>query len=109
MGPNLVVIRGISLEAATQVRLAEDDQMIEALATSRTDDPLDVSVLPGRTRGNWMIANAHRTNAPGVRGPERSVAVTEQMARRFVPWKGFGHLACDPLCLWIGGDGDPDQ
>src|SRR5215472_443323 len=107
MGPNLVVIRGISLEAATQMPLAEDDQMIEALAPSRTDEPLDVSVLPGRTRGNWMIANGHRTNAPGVRRPERSVAVAEQMARRFVPWKGFCHLACDPLRRWIGCDGDP--
>src|SRR5215469_4120893 len=97
MCSNLVVIRGVSLEAATQVRLAEHHQMIEAFAPSRTDEPLDVSILPGGARCNWTIADAHCPNAPGVRRPERSVAVAEQMTRRVAPREGLGHLARYPL------------
>jgi len=101
MRPDLVVVRGIRLKDTTQVRLAEDDHLIEAFASSRTDQPFDVSILPGRTRRDWMIADAHRTNAPSVGRPERAIAVAEQMTRRFAPGEGFGHLTRDPLCRWI--------
>jgi len=56
-----------------------------------------------------MIADTHSTHAASVRRPERTVAVTDQMTRRFAPGKGLGHLACDPLGGRIGGHGDPDQ
>ncbi len=66
MGPNLVVVRRVGLENAAQVRFAEHQNVIWALAPSRTNEPLDVSILPGRTRRDWMIADAHGTNPPGV-------------------------------------------
>src|SRR5271167_3070246 len=56
-----------------------------------------------------MIADAHGTNASRVRGPERAVAISDQMLGCFIPWESFGHLTCDPLLCWIGGDSDPDQ
>src|SRR5215472_18039314 len=92
------------MRRAAQVRLAEDDQIIEAFAPSRADEPLDVSVLPGRTRRDWMITDAHRTHAASVRWPERTVAVAEKMAGCFIPWKRFSHLTGDPLCRWIAGN-----
>jgi hypothetical protein len=56
-----------------------------------------------------MIADAHGTNASRVRGPERAVAISDQMLGCFIPWESFGHLTCDPLRCWIGGHCDPDQ
>src|SRR5579872_4036794 len=104
MGSNLVVVRGVGLEATTQVRLAKHDQMIGAFAPSRTDNALDVPILPRRARRNWVIANAHRMYAVSILRPERTVAVADKMTRRFVPRKGLGHLARDPFCRWIVGD-----
>ena len=37
-GPDLVVIRSVSLQDTTQVRLAEHDHVIEAFATYRSDE-----------------------------------------------------------------------
>jgi hypothetical protein len=47
MGPERVVVQSVGLENAAQVRLAEHDQVIEAFAPDRADEPLDVAVLPG--------------------------------------------------------------
>jgi hypothetical protein len=90
------------------VRLDEHHQMMEAFSPSRANEALDVSVLPGRACRNWMMADAHSTDAASVRRPECTVAVTNQMTWHFAPRKGFGHLTCDPLCRWIAGDGDLD-
>lgn len=38
VGPYLVVIRSVSLQDTTQVRLAEHDYLIEAFATYRSDE-----------------------------------------------------------------------
>jgi len=48
------------------MRLAEYDEMVEAFTPERADQPFGVSILPGRARCDWMIADAHRANAPGV-------------------------------------------
>ena len=66
MGPDRVVVRGVRLENAAQIRLAEHDQVIEAFAPDRADEALDVAVLPRRTRRSLMIANSYRPNAAGV-------------------------------------------
>ena len=56
-----------------------------------------------------MIADPHRTNAPGVRVPKCPVAVTDQVSRRFVPGKRFCDLPRDPLGGRIRGDAYPGQ
>jgi len=109
VGSDLVVVAGVGFEDATQIRFAEHQDVVEAFAPDRANEPLDLSVLPGRACRSWTIAYTHRMNAPGVRRPERTVAVTDQMTRRFAPGKGFGQLACDPFCGRIGGHGDPRQ
>src|SRR5208337_882684 len=81
---DLVVVDGVSLKNPTQVGFAEHHEVIQALAPNRADQPLDVSVLPRRARRNRMIADAHRPNAPGVRGAERVVAVAQQMLGCFI-------------------------
>ena len=44
--PDLVVIGSVILQNATQMRFVERDQVIEAFATNRADEALDVAVLP---------------------------------------------------------------
>jgi hypothetical protein len=46
--PDLIVIGSVSLQHTAQVRFAEHDQVVERLATYRSNEPLNVAVLPQR-------------------------------------------------------------
>ena len=46
MRPDLVVIGSVIFQDATQLRFAEHEQVIEALAPNRADEALDVAILP---------------------------------------------------------------
>ena len=54
---------------------AEHDEVVERFATYRSDEPLDMAVLPRRAWCRRMIAYLHCTNAAGVSWTERAVAV----------------------------------
>jgi hypothetical protein len=47
MCPDVVVVGGIGSEDPTQVGFAEDDDVIEAFPTDRTDQALCMPILPG--------------------------------------------------------------
>src|SRR5258708_11265110 len=96
MGPDLIVVRSVILQNATQLRSVEHDQMIEAFAPNRADEALDVAVLPRRVRRGGMIADTHRSNAMGIGWTECSVTVSKQVTRRFVPRKDVGYLTGEP-------------
>ena len=109
MRPNPVVIGRVVLQNATQLRFVEHDQVIKALTPNRSDEALDVAVLPRRAWRGRMIADAHRVNAMGVSWAEGSIAVANQMTRCFIPREGVGHLPSDPLGSRIGSDADRDH
>src|SRR5229473_4888457 len=41
------------------MRLAEDNDVVQALAPDRSDQPLGKAILPGRGWCNWLISDAH--------------------------------------------------
>ena len=43
--------------------LAEDNDMVKAIPSNRTDEPLRMSVLPWRSWCDRPVPNAHRANA----------------------------------------------
>src|SRR5713226_738120 len=97
MSPDLIVIRSVSLQNTVQVRFAEHDEVVESFATYRSDEPLNVAVLPRRAWRRGVIADSHCPNAAGVCWAEGAVAVANRVTRCFVPGKGVSHLTCDPL------------
>ena len=76
--------------------LVEDDNVIQAFTADRTDETLDVGILPGRSRGSDDLGDAHRSNAMAECRTIRFVPVAQQIARRTVPGKGLRHLAGKP-------------
>lgn len=89
MGPDLIVVRSVSLQDGAQVRFAKHDDVVERFATYRSDEPLDMAIPPRGARCSRMIADLHCTNAADVNRTEGAVAVANQMPRRFVPRKGI--------------------
>ena len=38
---------------------AQDDDMVDTLASDRSDQPFGGAVLPRRAWGDWLVADAH--------------------------------------------------
>ena len=55
------------------------------------------------------VANAHGSQPPGDCGAIRGAAVTDEIARRLIPWECFGDLTGDPLGGWICRHIGPDE
>jgi len=49
-----------------KVPLAEDHDMIKAIPSDRTDEPLRMPILPWRLRCDRPIPDAHRTKPPEI-------------------------------------------
>src|SRR4029077_10264704 len=97
MRPKMVVVGSIGLEDLAQMVLAEDHDVIQALPTDRADQPLRVSVLPGRTRRRWSVPDPHGSKASRYGLAVASIAVTNEMSGRLIPWEGFCDLLRDPF------------
>ena len=65
MCSNLIVVRSVSLQNAAQEGFAEHDKVVERFATYRSDEPLDMVVLPRRAWCGRVISDPHSTNAAG--------------------------------------------
>jgi acyl-CoA synthetase (AMP-forming)/AMP-acid ligase II len=59
MSPQLVVVGGIPRQNPAEVRFAQDNHVVDALASDRSDQPFCEAVLPGRARGDGPVADAH--------------------------------------------------
>ena len=83
----------------------EHDEVIETLASQRTDQALRIGILPGTgwTRGH--LRNAHADDAALKRLAVDRVAVSQQPSRRAAVRKGFHHLLRGPVGRGMGRDG----
>ena len=59
MSPQLIIIGGILRQNPAQVHFAQDNYMVDALASDRTDQPFGEAVLSRRARGDGPVTNAH--------------------------------------------------
>src|ERR1700720_4012431 len=91
------------------MRLAEDNDVVQALAPDRSDQPLGKAILPGRGWCNWLISDAHGAKSACDNGAVNPIAVPDHIARTLIPGECFCYLACNPLRCRIGCDADPDQ
>jgi len=63
MCPDLIVIGSVISHKVTQLRLVEHDDVIEAFALDRSDEPLNEAVLPKRARRGRVITGPHCPDA----------------------------------------------
>src|SRR3984893_17815439 len=109
MRSDVVVIAGIGSQNSAQMRLAKDNDVVQALAPDRSDQPLGKAILPGRSWCNWLISDAHGAKSACDNGAVDPMAVPDHIARSPIPRKCLGDLACNPLRCRVGCDVDPDE
>src|SRR5262245_47377702 len=81
MNARFIIVRGIPAQDPAQVRLPEYDHVIETFPSDRTDQSLDVRVLPRRSGSSRLVPNAHGTQALPEDRAIRSVPVPNKIAR----------------------------
>ena len=101
MRSKFVVIADVGGEDSRLVRLAEEEDVIEAFAADRADESLNVSILPGRSGCDRMVPNAHCTDPLQEDWTIRGVSIPNEISRRVVPRERLGDLARDPLRGWV--------
>src|SRR6266481_3079908 len=55
MNARFIIIRGIPTQDPAQVRLPQYDHVVETFPSDRADQPLDVRVLPRRSRSSRLV------------------------------------------------------
>src|SRR3982074_2989818 len=97
MGAGAIVIFHVRQQQATEVALAEHNNVVEAFPSDRTDQPFGISVLPWGTRRRRLIANAHRSKSSDENFTIRAIAIADQIVGKLLPSAGFRYLVCDPF------------
>jgi hypothetical protein len=91
------------------VRFAQDNYMVDALASDRSNQSFGEAVLPGRTWGDGLVTDAHGAQSVRDVSAIDAIPITDQVARRLSPRECLRDLACDPFSRRIRGDVDSDK
>jgi hypothetical protein len=89
------------------VNFAQDNQMVGALASDRSNQPFGEAVLPRRAWGDGLVTDAHGTQSVRDGSAIDAIPIADHVARRLRPRECFGDLARDPVRGRMGCDVDP--
>src|SRR5712675_1107273 len=109
MRSDIVVVMDVRFQNPTQMHLAQDNHMIDALAPDRSDQPFGKAILPRRGWRGRLVQDAHGAQSAYDDRTIDAIAVADQVARSFFPRECFGDLARNPFRGRMCCDADPDQ
>src|SRR5919204_4361583 len=91
------------------MRLAKNDEMVQALAADRSDQPFGKAILPGRGWCGRLVPDAHGAQSACDNAAIDPVPIANQVVRSLLPRKCFRDLTRNPFGGRICGDVDPDE
>ena len=97
VGPVFVVVTRIRAHASEQVKLIEHDEVIDNFAPEGSDQPLDVTVLPRRSRHDSQLPDAEVAHATIERRAVDPVTVADQRREGVVASNSLNDLLPRPL------------
>ena len=106
MGSRVIIVAGVFIDDALKLAFARDDDVIEALATNRSDHPFAVAVLPRGAPGADHFIEPERRYALAKVVPVDAVLVPEQKSGAAFPRQRFDELLPGPLRGRMGRDAD---
>src|SRR5664279_2587472 len=75
----------IGLQDSAQMRLAQDDEMIDTLTPDRPDQPFGKAILPRRGRRGGLVPNPHGAQSACDDGAIDPIPVANEVAWRLIP------------------------
>ena len=109
MRSSAVVVLRIRAEHVAQMPLAENDHLVETLASNRADQPFGMPILPRRARRYRSVANAHRANAARKCLAVDPIPITDEVLGRALPTACLGDLPGDPFGSRMRSDPEPQD
>src|SRR5260370_6604570 len=104
-----LVIFEIQLQDATQPSFIQDDDVVQALAANRTDQALEIGILPRRSRSREDFANVEQPCRFVEFLSVAPIAIAKQIARRTVPRESFQQLPGRPFRRGIRSYSEMDR
>src|ERR1700733_11308034 len=104
-----IVIVGVGFQTSAQMRLTKNDDMIQALAADRPDQPFGKAILARRGSCNRLFPDAHGAQSARDNAAIDPVAIADEVVRSLIPGKCLGNLTCNPFCRRMCCDVDPDE
>ena len=90
------------------MNLAQDNDVVQALAPDRSDQPFGKAVLPGRGWCGRLVPDAHGAQSARDDAAIDPVAIADQVARGLIPRECLRYLMCYPfgrrICCDVGSD-----
>jgi hypothetical protein len=80
------------------MRLAQDDEMVHALAPDRSDQPFGKAILPRRGWCRRLVPDAHGTQSACDNGAVDPIPIANEVLRGIIPRKRLGYLTRNPFC-----------
>src|SRR6202030_1674497 len=105
----LVVITHVRQQYVTEGSLAQDDNVVKAFPSDRTDQPFSICVLPRGAGRRRSVANAYRSESADKDLTIGPVPVTNEIAGSLFPPTCFRDLICNPFCGWMRCDAKPQN
>ena len=99
----------IGFQNPAEMRLAQDNHMIDALAPDRSDQPFGKAILPRRAWCSGLVPDAHGTQSARDDNAVDSIPISDHIARSHLPGKSLGYLTCNPLRRRVGCDVNPNE
>jgi hypothetical protein len=88
---------------------AQDNDVVDALASDRPDQSFGEAVLPRRARGDGLVTDAHGSESVPDGSAVDLIPIADQVARGLIPRECLRDLTCDPVCGRMRSDVDPDE
>ena len=88
------------------MHLTKNDDMVQALAADRSDQPFGKAILPRRGWCGRLVADAHGAQSARNEGAIDAIAITDEIARSLLPRKCLRYLTGNPFCGRICRDVD---
>src|SRR5258708_7836729 len=89
--------------------LARDNDVVQALAPDRSDQPFGKAILPRRGWRGRLVPDPHGAQSARNDAAIDPVSIADEVARGLVPGKCLRYLMCNPFCRRICCDADPDK
>src|SRR6266700_6562918 len=99
-----MVVIEISSHDTPEMALVQSDDMIEAVASQGSDEPLNEWVLPRTSQCAENLLDPHALDTPLKRAAVDRITISKEILWRGAPWEGFDDLLGRPLSSRIPGD-----
>src|SRR5258707_6884671 len=100
---------GVRFQNATQMHLAQDNDVVHTLTPDRSDQPFGETILARRSRCGRLVPDAHGAQSAFDDAAIDSVPITDEIFWSLIPRKGFRDLTCNPICCRAPCDVNPND